>query len=105
MIDWKTANIEDLVFDVQVEGIQEAGQTFVFPIAVQHKDGTPAFTHTVALRADFYRELKKTADWETALMQILKARVREEFHRRKKQNSVSIDDRLRLMNANHRPLQ
>ncbi|CAI2719741.1 hypothetical protein [Nitrospina watsonii] len=105
MIDWQSINLADLAFDVQVEDIQEVGHTFVFPVAVKLKDGTPAFTQPVSLRADFYRELKKTPDWETALMQILKARVREEVHRRKKQNSVSIHDRLRLMNANDRSLQ
>lgn len=105
MIDWQNTRIEDLVFDVQVEDIQEVGHTFVFPVSVKLKDGSPAFTQPVSLRADFYRELKKTPDWEAALMKILQARVREEFLRRKKQNSVSIGDRLKLMDHASRPLQ
>ncbi|MGP0566296.1 MULTISPECIES: hypothetical protein [unclassified Nitrospina] len=105
MIDWQNTRLEDLTFDVQVEGIQEVGHTFVFPVMVKLKDGTPAFTQPVSLRTDFYRELKKTPDWEAALMQIIQARVREECHRRKKQDSVSIHDRLRLMNSGNHSLE
>lgn len=97
MIDWSNANIEEFNFDVDVEGIQEIGPSQVFPVKVHTKDGTPAFTCTIPVRAEFYRQLKQTADWETALLKILKSRVREEILKRKKGNPVPIEDKLQLI--------
>ena len=98
MNDWQNIDIKDLVFDVEVEHIQEAGTVYVFPVRVRLKDETPLFTQNVTLRSEFYRELKKTNGWQEALMQIIRARLREEFFRRKKQEAVSIEDRLQLLN-------
>ena len=97
MIDWRNANLEEFSFDVDAEGIQQIGPSQVFPVKVHYKDGTPAFTCTVPVRAEFYRQLKQTADWETALLKILKSRVREEILQRKKQNPVPIEDKLQLI--------
>lgn len=97
MIDWETVNPEDFVFDMDVEGIQEIGSSQVFPVKVHSRDGAPAFTCNVPVRAEFYRQLKQTADWEAALIRILKVRVREEILRRKNQSPVPIEDKLHLM--------
>ena len=97
MIDWQKVTPDEFTFDVDVEGIQEIGPSQVFPVRVQHADGTPAFTCTVPLRAEFYRQLKQTADWQSALLKILKSRVRDEILRRKKGLPVSIEDRLQLI--------
>ena len=97
MIDWRNANLEEFSFDVDAEGIQQIGPSQVFPVKVHYKDGTPAFTCTVPVRAEFYRQLKQTADWEAALLKILKSRVREEILQRKKQNPVPIEDKLQLI--------
>lgn len=97
MIDWQNANLAEFNFDVDVEGIQEIGPSQVFPVKVHTKDGTPAFTCTIPVRAEFYRQLKQTADWETALLKILKSRVREEILKRKKGNPVPIEDKLQLL--------
>ena len=74
MFDWKNANLNDFIFDVDVEGIQEMGPSQIFPVKVQTKDGTPAFTCAIPVRAEFYRQLKQTANWEEALLKILKSR-------------------------------
>ncbi|MCH7650263.1 MAG: hypothetical protein IIA63_03780 [Nitrospinae bacterium] len=97
MIDWQNAQLEEFTFDVDVEGIQEIGPSQVFPVKVHHTDGTPAFTCTIPVRAEFYRQLKQTADWEAALLKILKSRVREEILKRKKQHPVPIEDKLQLI--------
>jgi len=97
MIDWTIAQLEDFSFDVDAEGIQEIGPSQVFPVKVHHNDGTPAFTCTIPIRAEFYRQLKQTADWETALLKILKSRVREEILKRKKRSPVPIEDKLQLI--------
>jgi hypothetical protein len=97
MIDWQNTKLEDFTFDVDAEGIQEIGSSQVFPVKVQTKDGTPAFTCTIPMRAQFYRQLKQTADWETALLKILKSRVREEILKRMKHNPVPIEDKLQLI--------
>ncbi len=97
MIDWQNANLDEFSFDVDVEGIQEIGPSQVFPVKVHTQDGTPAFTCTIPVRAEFYRQLKQIADWETALLKILKSRVREEILQRKKHNPVSIEDKLQLI--------
>lgn len=97
MIDWQNANPDELTFDVDVEGIQEIGSSQVFPIQVHTQDGIPVFTCTIPVRAEFYRQLKQTADWETALLKILKSRVRDEILKRKQHNPVSIEDKLQLI--------
>ena len=97
MIDWQKANPDEFTFDVDVEGIQELGSSQVFPIQVHTQDGVPAFTCTIPVRGEFYRQLKQTADWETALLKILKSRVRDEILKRKKHNPVPIEDKLQLI--------
>lgn len=97
MIDWQNANLDEFTFDVDVEGIQEIGPSQVFPVKVHTQDGTSALTCNVPVRAEFYRQLKQTADWEAALLKILKSRVREEILKRKKQNPVPIADKLQLI--------
>ena len=97
MIDWQNANLDEFTFDVDAEGIQEIGTSQVFPVTVHIQDGTPAFTCNVPVRAEFYKQLKQTADWEAALLKILKSRVREEILKRKKHNPVPIEDKLQLI--------
>ena len=97
MIDWQNINPDELTFDVDAEGIQEIGPSLVFPVQVRLQDGNPVFICNIPLRAEFYRELKKTADWESAFFKILKSRVREEVLKRKKQNPVFIEDKLQLI--------
>lgn len=97
MIDWQKTDLEEFVFDVDVEGIQEIGSSQVFPVKVHSREGAPAFTCNVPVRAEFYRQLKQTADWEKALIKILKSRVREEILKRKQQNPVPIEDKLQWM--------
>lgn len=97
MIDWQNANPDEFTFDVDAEGIQEIGTSQVFPVQVHANDGSPAFTCNIPVRAEFYRQLKQTADWEAALLKILKSRVREEILKRKKQNPVPIEDKLQLI--------
>ncbi|MDH5762727.1 MAG: hypothetical protein OEZ51_07090 [Nitrospinota bacterium] len=100
MIDWQNAELNDFTFDVDAEGIQEIGPSQVFPVNVQHIDGTPAFNCAVPVRAEFYRQLKQTADWQAALLKILKSRVREEILKRKRENPVPIEDKLQLIGQN-----
>lgn len=97
MIDWKNAQLKDFTFDVDAEGIQEIGPSQVFPVKVHTKDGASAFTCAVPIRAEFYRQLKQTTDWEAALLKILKSRVREEILKRVKHNPVPIEDKLQLI--------
>ena len=97
MIDWQNANLDEFTFDVDVEGIQEIGPSQVFPVKVHTQDGTPALTFNIPVRAEFYRQLKQTADWEAALLKILKSRVREEILKRRKRNPVPIEDKLQLI--------
>jgi len=97
MIDWQNAKLNDFTFDVDAEGIQEIGLSQMFPVKVHNRDGMPAFTCTIPVRAGFYRQLKQTADWEAALLKILKCRVREEILKRMKHNPVPIADKLQLI--------
>ncbi len=104
MMDWQTAKLEDLVFDVDVEGIMDVGPTHVFPVRVLDKEGTVVFTQGISIRSEFFRQLKETAEWESALLAILKNRVRQEILRRKKQKRVPIEDKMRLMAQAPTPL-
>ena len=97
MIDWQSVNLEEFVFDVDVEGIQEIGSSQVFPVKVHLRDDTPAVTLNIPVRVEFYRQLKQTTDWEAILLRVLKSRVREEILKRKKQNPVPFEDKLQLM--------
>lgn len=97
MIDWQNASLEKFTFDVDVEGIQEIGPSKVFPVHVHTRDRIPAFTCNIPVRAEFYRQLQQTADWETALLKILKSRVRDEILKRRQHHPVAIEDKLRLI--------
>ena len=104
MMDWQKVKIEELVFDVDVEGILDVGPTHVFPVRVLDAEGSVVFTQAVAIRSEFYRQLKETEDWESALMTLLKNRVHQEILQRKKQNRVSIEDKMRLLSMEQTPL-
>jgi len=104
MLDWKKMKFEDFTFEVDVESIQDVGVSVVFPVHVKLQDGTPVFVHGVALRAEFFGQLKQSPHWETALMKILKTRVREEILRRRKLESLPIDEKLRLFHRDPQPL-
>ncbi len=104
MMDWQTAKIEEYVFDVDVEGILDVGPTHVFPVRVLDREGTVVFTQAVAIRSEFFRQLKETAEWESALMTLLKSRAHQAILQRKKQNRVSIEDKIRLMTTEPMPL-
>ena len=104
MMDWQEAKIEEFVFDVDVEGILDVGPTHVFPVRVLDKEGTVVFTQAVSIRSEFFRQLKETAEWESALMTLLKNRAHQEILQRKKQNRVSIEDKMRLMAKAPMPL-
>jgi len=97
MIDWQNVKLEEFTFDVDVEGVQEIGPSQVFPVKVRTQDDASAFTCNIPVRSQFYHQLKQTADWEAALLKILKSRVREEILKRMKQNPVLIEDKLRLL--------
>ena len=97
MIDWQIAKLEEFTFDVDVEGIQEIGSSQVFPVKVHTRDDTSAFACNIPVRAEFYRQLQQTADWEAALLKILKSRVREEILKRKQQNPIPVEDKLQLL--------
>ena len=97
MIDWQNAQLEEFTFDVDVEGIQEIGSSQVFPVKVRTQEDASAFTCNIPVRSEFYRQLKHTADWEAALLKLLKSRVRGEILKRKKQNPVPIEDKLQLL--------
>ena len=97
MIDWQNASLEEFTFDVDVEGIQEIGPAKVFPVQVHTRDRIPVFTCNIPVRAEFYRQLKQTVDWETALLKILKSRVKDEILKRRQRHPVSIEDKLRLI--------
>ena len=97
MNDWKNATPENFVFDIDVEGIHETGSSQVFPVQVYNRDGVPVCAMNIPVRAEFYRQLKQTADWETFLIKILKSRVREEIMKRKRQSPFAVEDKLQLM--------
>lgn len=97
MMDWHKVNLEEFVFDVDVEAIQQIGTSQVFPVQVQTRDGIQAFTFNIPVRTEFYRQLRQTADWEPTLIKILKARVRDEILKRKQQTPVVIEDKLKLI--------
>ena len=104
MMDWQKAKIDEFVFDVDVEGILDVGPTHVFPVRVLDREGAVVFTHAVAIRSEFFHQLKQTAEWESALMTLLKSRVHQEILQRKKQHRVSIEDKMRLMTNKPLPL-
>jgi len=97
MIDWEKANPDDFRLQMEVESIQESGDSIIFPIRVYHKDGDFAFLKSVPIRADFYRDLKKTADWKEALMKIFQHRVKDDIISRTKTGQIPIEDKVAWM--------
>ncbi len=104
MIDWEKVNIDDFTFKVEGDAVVESGENIVFPIQVYHQDGTLAFLKSIPIRADFYSQLRKTTDWKEALMNIFKQRVRDELCRRLKKQSVSIEEKLDLINLDRQSI-
>lgn len=97
MIDWEKAGPDDFRLQMEVESIQESGDSIIFPVRVYHKDGDFAFLKSVPVRADFYRELRKTPDWQKALAKIFRQRVKDDIISRMKTGHVSIEDKIAWM--------
>jgi len=98
MIDWEKADLEDFRLQMEVESIQEAGDSIIFPVRVYHKDGEFAFLKAVPIRADFYCALRKTIDWQKALGKIFRQRVKDDLLMRVKTGPVSIEDKIAWIN-------
>ena len=94
MIDWEKASPDDFRLQMEVESIQESGDSIIFPVRVYHKDGDFAFIKSVPIRADFYRDLKKTPGWKNALTKIFQQRVRDDLIARTKAGRISIEDKI-----------
>ncbi len=94
MIDWEKASPDDFTWQMEVESIQESGDSIIFPVRVYHKDGDLAFLKSVPIRADFYRDLKKTDDWKSALTKIFQQRVRDDLTARIQKVAVPIEDKI-----------
>lgn len=102
MIDWEKADPEDFRLQMEVESIQESGDSIIFPVRVYHKDGDFAFLKAVPIRADFYRALRKTPDWQKALEKIFRQRVQDDLQARVKTGPVSIEDKIAWINKSVR---
>ncbi len=94
MIDWRKASPDDFRLQVEVESIQELGESIIFPVRVYHKEGDFAFLKSVPIRAEFYRDLKKTIDGQEALTKIFQQRVRDDIVARTKTANISIEDKI-----------
>ena len=94
MIDWEKASPDDFRLQMEVESIQESGDSIIFPVRVYHKDGEFAFLKPVPVRAEFYLELKKMPNWQKALTKIFKQRFKDELIARKKIRTISIADKI-----------
>lgn len=105
MIDWSKATPEDFELRVEGEGIQETGDHIIFPVQVFHRDGTTAFLKSIAIRSEFYGALKKTSDWKTALMKIFRQRVRDDLAERFQSQSISVADKVALIDFDKQPLK
>ncbi len=97
MIDWSQCKAEDFSLRVDGEGIQQVGQTQLFPVRVFYKGEVFAFMKSVPLRSEFYGQLREKEDWKERLMEILKNRVREDIDEKIRSNRVGIDEKLELM--------
>lgn len=94
MMDWENAMLKDFDIEIEGESIEEFGSHIVFPVRVYHKDGTFLFNQSVSVRSEFYRALKKTANWQDAMLQIIRQRVRDDLVQRFKKQTVSIDEKI-----------
>ncbi|VAX27375.1 hypothetical protein MNBD_NITROSPINAE05-1438 [hydrothermal vent metagenome] len=94
MIDWDKASPEDFKLQMEVESIQESGESIIFPVRVYHKDGDFAFLKSVPIRAEFYRALRKTPDWQKALAKIFRQRVKDDVISRTKTGTIAIEDKI-----------
>lgn len=94
MIDWDKASPEDFKLQMEVESIQESGESIIFPVRVYHKDGDFAFLKSVPIRVEFYRALRKTPDWQKALAKIFRQRVKDDVISRTKTGTIAIEDKI-----------
>jgi hypothetical protein len=97
MIDWEKVSPDDFRLQMEVESIQESGDSIIFPVRVYHKEGDFAFLKSVPVRVEFYRDLKKTPDWQKALTKIFKQRVKDDILARTKTGHISIEDKIAWM--------
>lgn len=94
MIDWEKARPDDFRYQMEVESIHESGDSIIFPVRIYHKDGEYAFLKPVPIRADFYRDLKKTPDWQKAMTKIFEQRIKDDIIARTKTGPVPIEDKI-----------
>ncbi len=99
MIDWKRAVPADFDCSFEGEDITESGTHIQIPVRVMHRSsGATAFTKSVPIRSDFYRDLKKRPDYLQALVKIVNRRCRETILQKISQDSMDTGDKVDLIN-------
>ncbi len=97
MIDWPNADIHDFDYQVDAEEIRTSGDRIVFPLRVSYRGDEFSYTLAVPVRSDFFEELRKLDGWKDALNKILRTRMVEDIHRRKRAARVDVRDKIDLM--------
>jgi len=99
MLDWKTAKPSDFDFVFHAEEITELATHIQIPVRVEHRETKEmVFTKSVLIRKDFYAELKEQPDHISALNVIVVRRCRDELVQRINKKSMSVDDKITLLN-------
>jgi len=105
MIDWKTVKHADFNCSFEAEDITESGTHIQIPVRIYHREsGETAFTKSIPLRADFYRDLKKQPDYLNALVKIVNRRCRDALVLKIAQGSVDIADKVNLIGMDDQPI-
>jgi|GEM_PF-3044616 len=99
MIDWKQARPDDFNCSFDGEDITETGTHIQIPVRIIHREsGITAFTKSVPIRSDFYRDLKKRPDYLQSLVKIVNRRCREMILQKTVQDAMDAGDKVDLIN-------
>ena len=92
-------NLDELTFTICGDEARAYADTVFLPVDVSDKDGNHVLKHEVALKAEFYRELRALPDWIDQLHKICQSRVLTVLRARQQKTPINIQDKLELFDA------
>jgi hypothetical protein len=104
MTDWNRTGLNNLSFTLCGDEIREHGDAVFIPVVVADAEGVVVLRHNVALKLDFYRDLRSLDDWREQLHAICRERVLQTVRELQSQARIPVRDKMELFHAPARKL-
>lgn len=90
---------KEIILNVRGEDIRTHADSVFIPVDIFDGEGNFLLKHDVALRTEFYNDLRTLEDWVEQLHKICGARVKELMKSQAQSAKIPIQDKMTLFNA------